>query len=162
AQTEGFVKAGTQPEIALAQTRTDRANAQVQVIAAENNYEIAKAQLNQAMGVVQGVDYDVADDVLPPVAGEGEPTDALVGEAEQARPDVMSLLKQVRAQEFVLASAKGAYGPTLSGSLTVTGSATDFLHTVVDPATGNTSLQPNSLSSPGWNFLAALTLGWSG
>src|SRR5262249_19932936 len=47
AQTEGFVKAGTQPEIALAQTRTDRANAQVQVISAENNYEVAKAQLNQ-------------------------------------------------------------------------------------------------------------------
>jgi outer membrane protein len=162
AQTEGFVKAGTQPEIALAQTRTDRANAVVQVITAENNYEIAKAQLNQVIGVVQSTDYDVADDVLPPIDAEQLDVDKQVSEAEAARPDVISLVKQVRAAELALEGLKGAYGPTLTGSISVTGSATDFVHPTFDMSGNQTGFAAASLASPGWNFIASLTLGWTG
>ena len=52
AQIQGFVTVGTRPEIDLAQARTDRANAQLTLINAENNYAVARAQLNQTMGVV--------------------------------------------------------------------------------------------------------------
>ncbi len=38
------------------------ANARVQLITAENNYETAKAQLNLAMGVEMPTNYDVADE----------------------------------------------------------------------------------------------------
>ena len=65
AQVQGFVDAGARPEIDLAQARTDVANAQVQLINSENGYATAKAQLNQAMGVPQPTDYDVANDELP-------------------------------------------------------------------------------------------------
>src|SRR6266568_3485310 len=43
-QIEGFVQAGTRPAIDLAQARTDRANAEVQLINAENGYATARVQ----------------------------------------------------------------------------------------------------------------------
>ncbi len=50
-QIRGFVHAGTAPDIDLAQAVADEANARVQVIRAENGYAVARAQLNQAMGI---------------------------------------------------------------------------------------------------------------
>ena len=84
-QVDGFVKVGTQPEIALAQQRTAVANAQVQLINAENNYEVAKAQLNQAIGIERDTAYDVEDESTPPIAGEDSDTDPLLAEALKAR-----------------------------------------------------------------------------
>ncbi|MGZ6140040.1 MAG: TolC family protein, partial [Myxococcaceae bacterium] len=72
-QVEGFVKVGTRPEIDLALARLNVANARVQLITAQNNDHIAKAQLNQAMGLPQGTDYQVAGDELAPVDVEDRP-----------------------------------------------------------------------------------------
>ncbi|MBI5071253.1 MAG: TolC family protein [Deltaproteobacteria bacterium] len=127
-QIQGFVEVGTRPEIDLAQARTDRANARVQLINAENGYEVAKAQLNQAMGVERSTDYDVADEALGPIPGEEQDTEALLGEALAARPDVAALQAQVRAQEASVRSAQGGYYPSLSVStgLTQAGPRIDF------------------------------------
>ena len=103
-QIEGFVRAGTRPDIDLAQARTDRANAAVQLINAQNTYDTAKAQLNQAIGVETGFDYDVATDTLPPLDGEEQPLDALLQEALDRRPDYAALQQQARAQELTLRS----------------------------------------------------------
>jgi outer membrane protein len=115
-QVEAFVEVGTRPEIDLAQSRTDVANARVQLINAENGYDIARAQLNQAMGVEGPIDYDVADETLPPVEGEDAPTDVLLGEALKARPEIASLKEEIHAQELTLRSIRGAYAPSLSVS----------------------------------------------
>jgi outer membrane protein len=125
-QVEGFVKAGTRPEIDLAQARTDSANARVQLISTDNNYLTAKAQLNQAMGVFQGTDYDVADETLPPVDVEDQSIDVLSNEAEKARPDVVALEKQVRAQYLQIKSAWGSIGPAISASMGLTDQGTDI------------------------------------
>lgn len=113
-QTDGQVKVGTQPEIALATARTNVANARVQLIQAENNYEVAKATLNQSMGVERDTGYDVADESIGPVAGEDQPIEPLLNEALQTRPEFVSLDKQVKAQELAIWAAKTAYGPTVS------------------------------------------------
>jgi outer membrane protein len=115
-QVQGFVQAGTQPEIALAQQKAAVANAQVQLISAQNNYETAKAQLNQAAGLAQGTDYDVADEDLGAVGGEDQPLDTLVSRAIANRPEIATLIKQHEAQEATVSSAKGGYGPTLSAT----------------------------------------------
>ncbi len=115
-QAEGFVEVGTQPEISLAQARTDVANAKVQLINAENAYETAKAQLNLAMGVERPEPYDVADETLPPVEGEDGATDVLLDEAVKARPELAALANDVRAQELTLRAVRGAYGPSLGFS----------------------------------------------
>ena len=75
-QVEGFVSVGTRPEIDLAQARTDRANAEVTRIGAVANYQTAKAQLNQAMGIEASTEFDVADDQLPAVRRRGRPARA--------------------------------------------------------------------------------------
>ncbi len=119
-QIEAFVEIGTRPEIDLAQARTDRANAQVQLINAENDYESAKAQLDQAMGADRSTDYDVADDQQPPVEGESGDPAALLAEALGARPEVAALANQVRSQELAVRASRAAYGPTTVVSSSVT------------------------------------------
>ena len=141
-QVQGFVEVGTRPEIDLAQARTDRANAEVQLIVAENAYVVAKARLNQAMGVEGSTDYRVADDALPPVEGEDGPLEALVAEALRVRPDLAALEAARRAQEATVSSARGGYLPTLGVQ------------------TGLTEAGPE-LDSMAWNWSASATLGWN-
>jgi outer membrane protein len=142
-QIKGFVQVGTRPEIDLAQAKTDYANAQVQVITAENGYETAKAQLNQAMGVEGPTDYDVADEQLGAIEGEDQPIGPLVDEAAKTRPDLMSLEKQIRAQELTVSSFKGAYWPSISVGTGFTDRAGDL----------------NNLDQ-GWNWNAGAALTW--
>ncbi len=119
-QVEAFVEVGTKPEIDLAQSRADRANARVQLINAQNGYASAKAQLNQTMGVERSTDYDVADDSFPPVAGEDRAIDEMMTEALGARPEVSAAEQAIRAQALGLRSARAAYWPSLSASTGVT------------------------------------------
>jgi outer membrane protein len=140
-QVASFVQVGTQPPIALAQQRASVANAQVQLITAENNYETAKAQLNQAAGFIGGTEYDVANDDLASIDDEDQPLETLVAKALAARPEIATLTKQRSAQEETVTSAKGGYGPTLSAAAGAT-----------DQGTSLDSLVPN------WN--AGLILSW--
>ena len=137
-QIEAFVKIGTRPEIDLAQARTDRANAEVQFINAQNTYETAKAQLNQAIGVDASTDYDVADETLPPVENEDQPIDALLAEALRNRPDVISAEQQIRAQILTVRSVQGSYFPTLAASASVTRSGPALDATSTDWTAGVT------------------------
>ncbi len=140
-QIEGFVRVGTRPEIDLAQARTDEANARYQLITAQNNYETSKAQLNQAIGIEGSTDYDVADETFPAFRQEDEPTDPLLQEALRTRPEFASLDQQVRSQQLIVSSTRGAYLPSigLGASFTENGRALDSLT---------------------WNWSAQLQLQW--
>ena len=140
-QIQGFVGAGTRPEIDLLQARTDLANARVALINTENAWETARVGLNAAMGVMGDTDYDLADEPPQPVQGEDAPGDALMQEAEKARPDLVALAEQVHAQQLTVQALEGQYLPTLSGNAGVaqSGPAIDRL---------------------GWNASVGLTLNW--
>lgn len=140
-QIEAFVKVGTRPEIDLAQVRSDRANAVVSLINAENNYAVGRAQLNQAMGVAGSTEYEVADEVLPPIAGEDLSADSLVAEAQRARPDLQSLERQIAADELTVRAARAGYWPRISLSTSVTDEGTEIDHLA-------------------WNWNATATLTW--
>ncbi len=113
-QVRGFVAAGTQPEIALATELTNLGNDRVALITAQNNYEIAKAQLNQSMGIIGDTNYDVAEEGLPPVKGEDGPDDKLVDDALKMRPEIVAYEKAREANALTVTSLKGGYAPTLS------------------------------------------------
>jgi outer membrane protein len=113
-QVRGFVAAGTQPEIALATELTNLGNDRVALITAQNNYEIAKAQLNQSMGVVGDTNYDVAEEGLAAIAGEDGPDERLVQDALKARPELLAYEKLRESDALTVSSLKGGYGPTLS------------------------------------------------
>lgn len=141
-QTQAFVKAGTRPDIDLYQARSNLATAQVQLIAARNNYSQARAQLNQAMGVEGPIDFDVADESLGPTPGEDAPTDELLVEALKARPEVASLADQVRAQQLTLSSVRGQYGPSIA-------------------AVGGVVEGGDAISRQNWNATVGISLTWN-
>jgi outer membrane protein len=140
-QTEGFVKAGTHPEIDLAQARTDTANARVQLINAQNTYETAKVTLNSAMGVIGPTDYDVADESMPAVPDEDADTQRLYDEAVKDRPEFASLEALVRSDELTVRSIEGQYLPSISGNAGITQSG-------------------SRLSDLGWNATVGVTATW--
>src|SRR6185437_9305135 len=113
-QTQAFVRTGIQPDINLATVRTALANATVQLVTARNNVSVADAQLAQAMGVSVGERYTLADQELPPIAGEDGPPGPLVEHAEKNRPELANIFNQRRAQELTVDSLKGSYGPSVS------------------------------------------------
>jgi outer membrane protein len=115
-QVQAFVEVGTKPEIDLAQARADRANALVSLIAAQNQYETAKAQLNQVMGVETPTDFDVAADTMPPVPGEDQGLDALLDEAISNRPELAAAAQEIRAQQLSVGALKATLLPSLEAS----------------------------------------------
>ncbi|MBS2024755.1 MAG: TolC family protein [Deltaproteobacteria bacterium] len=140
-QTQAFVTAGTRPDIDLAQSRADVANAKLSLVDADNNYANAKQSLNVAMGAPGPIDYDVADDALQAVQGEDAALDGLLDEAQKARPELKSLELQAQAEQQTLGAIRGGYGPALSvnAGFTQGGLALDKL---------------------GWNLSVGATLSW--
>jgi len=141
AQVEAFVQVGTRAPIDLAQSRTDTANAKVQLINAENNLRIAFAQLNHAMGFEGSLDYALAEDSFPPLPDEGAPVEKLVEQALLVRAEFTALDRQVRAQELSLTALGGDFLPRLSFSTAFT----------------NVGLQGEQFT---WNWNAQLGLSW--
>jgi outer membrane protein len=142
-QIEEFVRAGTRPPIDLSQARADFANAQVQVINAENAYQRSKVLLNQAIGVDGSIAYGVAHEVLPPQAGEDDALEPLVESAISERPEVAYAMDQAKAERLLVQSARGGYGPTIS--------ATAGLVQATAEGAGYT----------GWNVSGGVTLTWN-
>jgi outer membrane protein len=129
-QIQAFVEVGTRPEIDLMQVRTELANARVQQVQAENAHAMAKADLQRAMGVEEQVDFEVADERLPPLPDERASAEELLEKALSARPDVSALQRELRANEFSATAARGAFGPTVTASTTLSeaGRELDDLH----------------------------------
>lgn len=140
-QVEGFVAAGTRPEIDLAQVRTGLANARLSRIQALNAYATAKAQLNQAMGIEAGTDYEVTDDSIVAVPGEEASLEGLLDEALRTRPEFRAFANRIRAQELVIRQQIGGYGPSIGVSTSLTDAG-------------------NALSRLGWNWNAGVTVSW--
>jgi outer membrane protein len=142
-QIQGFVQEGTRPPIDLSQARADFANAEVQIINADNAYQRSKVLLNQTMGAEGPIDYDVANEALPPQAGEDGALDPLLATALEVRPEIASATEQVKAQQLLIQSAHGAYAPSISGGATF----------VQATETGSNYV--------GWNAAAGVTLTWN-
>lgn len=119
-QIAAFVEVGTRPEIDVTQARTDVANARVQLVQAQNGHALAKAELARAIGLDAQVDFEVADEQLAALADEEAATDQLLERALAARPDVLAIERDVRASERGESAARGAYGPALTASTTIT------------------------------------------
>ena len=156
AQIAGFVEAGTRPEIDVVQARADRANARLLLIRADDAYAVARAELNRAMGTVGDTDYDVADDSLPPVPGEGGALGPLIDEAVRARPELAALDAQIRAQELTLRAARGGYWPSLDFVAGASDAGIQFRQTHVLDNFG----QVIPYGGLAWNVFAGLKLTW--
>jgi outer membrane protein len=129
-QTRAFVRTGIQPEINLATVLTALANAKVQLVNARANYELALAQLAQAMGEPPSAPVTPADDEIPAVAGEDGPARSLTEQALRGRPELASLEYQRRSQELLVDALRGGYGPAIGGIANVTETGSSVYQTV--------------------------------
>src|SRR4029079_17199862 len=89
------------------------------LITAENNYETAKAQLNQAMGVESTTDFDLGEGSAEPIDLEDAPIGALVDVAAKDRPELAAFEERLRAEALVVRASKWGYAPTLSASTSI-------------------------------------------
>jgi len=95
------------------------------------------------MGVEGPIDYDVANEALPPQDGEDGALEPLLVTALTARPEIASATEQVKAQQLLIKSGRGAYGPTISVGAS-------FIQTT---ETGTNYV--------GWDVAAGITLTWN-
>lgn len=138
-QIQAFVSAGARPEIDVAQSRAELANAKLALVNARNSAALARARLAQTMGMTGPVRGALLD--APPSASPDEdaPLDTLVTEAVRARPESAQLEALVQAQELSLAAVKGTYWPTLSAQVSANAQARQ-LSAVVPNVSGQLAL----------------------
>jgi len=89
------------------------ASREQELIRARNNLELARAQLNTAMGVSVEALYQLAD----PLAEPSLAVPALVGVEQKAltnRPDLKRIEAEQSAQQLSVAIAKSSFGPRLN------------------------------------------------
>jgi outer membrane protein len=115
-EVKRFVEVGIRPEIDLLQAQTDLANARVSLLAAQNQYSIAKASLRQSIGLQDASNFDVGDDTLGELADEGRALPVLVDAAMQHRPELESLERSRAAARATLDAARADYLPTLAAN----------------------------------------------
>jgi outer membrane protein len=120
-QIQGLVREGMRPEIDRVTAETGLANAQVQLISAQNAYDLACAAFSQAIGQSSAARYEPGSDDMPPVADEDAPIERLLEFALHDRPELASFAKQREAQEKMVAAARGSYGPNLQAQASIAG-----------------------------------------
>jgi outer membrane protein TolC len=105
--------AGLVVESDLLSAKVRMASREQELIRARNNLELARAQLNTAMGVPANSQYQPDDSLTETTLTAGSLPD-LEQEALTTRPDLKRIEAQQSAQELSIAIAKSSFGPRLN------------------------------------------------
>ncbi len=125
AQARLDVGAGARSDLSLAQA--NEKNAEVALFTAQNNFDVAKATLNQAMGApTDSINYRLVPTPLEldaPIPSVGEGTER----ALKVRPDYRSAVEKIDAQQRLVDAQKDNLLPSLAaaGELGWTGYTTE-------------------------------------
>lgn len=111
-QAQGFYEAGTAPRFDVTKAQVDLSNAQLELIKAKSSLEIAWKSLNNAMGFMDVLSYDIADDMDFKVYDITK--EEALQKAMTNRPDLKAQERSVvSAQKSLELAAKGL-SPSLS------------------------------------------------
>jgi outer membrane protein len=123
-QARGFYQAGTRPKIDVTKAEVDLTNAEQALIQAKNNYQVAQATLNNAIGIRQDLTFPINDelDFTPRTITLRE----IVEQAYEQRPEIAQFKAQQRAQQAAIQLARATYYPILSGNATYQYRSTGF------------------------------------
>ncbi len=123
-QAEAFHSVGKRPQFDVTKAEVDVANAKVNLIRSRNQAQLAKVQLENAMGVHPSTNYSVSGNfAIAPFATNLDSAQAL---AQTARPDLRSAWARFRATEANVAAVWRQHLPTLSLTGNYIWSAFDF------------------------------------
>jgi len=123
-QAQAFLRHGTHPKIDVTKAEVDLANAELNLIQARNNYQVALVTLNNAMGLRQDLQYEI-EDSLSFKPREITPAEILMTAFER-RPELIQFKARERAQEATIKLAKASYYPILSGNASYLYRSTGF------------------------------------
>lgn len=117
-QAQGFYQAGTRSKIDVTKAEVDLANAQLALIRTKNSYQVARANLNNAIGLHQGLQFSIDEnfDFAPkPIS-----LDEILQAAFDQRPEMLQFKARQRSQEAAIELARAGHYPTLSGNVSNT------------------------------------------
>ena len=117
-QAQGFYQAGTRSKIDVTKAEVDLANVQLALINAKNKYQVARANLNNAMGLREGLAFAIDEtvDFKPkPIS-----LDEILKSAYERRPEMLQIKARQRSQEAAVELARSGHYPFLSGNLSNT------------------------------------------
>ena len=111
---KGRFKAGVAPKIDVTTADVNLSNAQLNLITAKNNAQVARVTLNNAMGIKTSDGYRVEDPMV--ATQERIILDEAVEKAMRLRPEMISQRAQEQAAEQAIKAAQGNFWPTVSSS----------------------------------------------
>lgn len=106
--------AGLAPRSDLLQAQTEKAEADLALLQAQNAVRVARGRLASLMGLRVSLPFEIAE--LPEEVLEREPLniEALLDEAARNRPELRAALAQIASQREAVKSAKARYWPSIS------------------------------------------------
>ena len=113
-QAQGFYQAGTRPKIDVTNAEVNMANVQLALIRAKNNYQVARANLNNAMGLREDLNFAIEESME--FTPKGIALEEILQSAYARRPEILQIKARERSQEASVDLARSSYYPTLSGS----------------------------------------------
>jgi len=117
-QAEGFYQAGTRSKIDVTKAEVDLANVQLALIRAKNSYQVSRANLNNAMGLREGLRFAVVETIdFNPT---GIALEEILHSAYTRRPEILQIKAKQRGQEASVELARSGYYPTISGNMSNT------------------------------------------
>ena len=121
---KGRFKAGVAPKIDVTTAEVDSSNAQLNLITARNNAQVARVTLNNAMGIKASDGYRVEDPTV--IQHERLILGEAVELAMRLRPEMISQQALEQAAESTIKTAQSDFFPTVSSSANYSYNGQDF------------------------------------
>ncbi len=113
-QAKAFFSVGTRAQFDVTKAEVDVANAQVALLRAQNQFRIARAQLNNAMGIQTSKIYVTPENMdLPSITMT---VDSALAIAKVTRPEILSSASKVSASEALYTASWMTRFPTISAT----------------------------------------------
>jgi outer membrane protein len=113
-QARAFFEIGTKPKFDVTKAEVDLSTARLNLLKAENAFRLAQVALNNAIGLAEAPEYDLADE--PFFQRVDVDLEEALRRAYDRRPDLRSLADRKRSLEESIALARKGYYPSLSGN----------------------------------------------
>ena len=113
-QARAFFEVGTKPKFDVTKAEVDLSNAKLNLIKAENAFRLARVVLNNAMGLPEAPDYEVADQLSSQRVVID--LDETIRKAYDRRPDLKAIAVKKQSLEQGIELARKGYYPSVSGN----------------------------------------------
>jgi outer membrane protein len=113
-QARGFFEIGTKPKFDVTKAEVDLSNAKLNLIKAENAFRLARVSLNNAFGLPEAPDYEVADQLSFQRAEVD--LEGAIQKAYDRRPDLLAITVKKESLGQTIELARKGYYPSVSGN----------------------------------------------